>query len=290
MEILDSKPNIQGRITLVNDVFMMILPFLNLIDLSRCEQVNRQMNKFLQSPFVWRNIVDDIERNVEDSFSGFHKWIIKRIKLFKPRRLILYDSLSNWRYDEILEIFSEPNTNLKKLDIRYDCDHEQRADILVSTIVVNCPNLISFKTHGKFLTDSNFTSFRKLTQLEVLCIYIDDAGFKGKNLDLLPPLRKIFLRPHRIKYSRVKGLIEKSAPYIEKIALDCENLAAEEVYNVVSKLNPEKLKKLLLTFCEGMNNDVFGTFQKFRKLQKLKFEKGFQISEQCFFNTFSLLD
>ena len=121
-------------------------------------------------------------------------------------------------------------------------------------------------------------------------IYNDDSCFFGVHLKHLPPLRKLFLRPHNIDFDVLIPLISKSKSLLKKICVDCEILEQKQLYEIITKLNEEKLETLMLNFCDKFDDEVLILISRFKNLKKFKFSKGNSVKSDGFYKFFNLLN
>lgn len=267
-----------------SDILFWIFPFLDLSHLAMCQRVCKRWNEILEKAACWKNISDKSEK-IPNHHKSFQLWLINKIKTYKPAKLTIYDSENLWSVPNILQIFSEKNENLKKLQLFFEIEEESVSNQLIEKIIHNCPNLQSFKTCGKFLSDENMISFKELKQLTNFAIFNDDSNFLGIHLKNLGALHKIFLRPHNIEYENLAPLIQNSHLTLKKIGFDCEILEEKQLLSIIEKLNPE-IESLLLTFCEKFEDQVLNSIIKFKKLKKFKFSKGNSLNSEVFSNFF----
>lgn len=270
--------------TINSDTLFWVFPFLELSHLALCQRVCRQWNEILKKAACWKSISDKSEK-IPVHHKSFQIWLINKIKTYKPTKLTIYDSENLWSVANILQIFSERNENLKKLQLFFEIEEESVSNELIEKIICNCPNLQSFKTCGKFLSDENMIYFKELNYLTVFVIFNDDSNFQGTHLKILRPLNKIFLRPHNIEYESLAPLIQNSQTTLKKIGFDCEILEEKQLLSIIEKVNPE-IESLLLTFCEKFQDQVLNSILKFKKLKKFKFSKGNSLNSGVFSSFF----
>lgn len=274
--------------SLNSDILFLIFPFLQLNDLALCQLVCKTWNSIILTPILWKSISDKCDKAI-NNHSLFEFWLIDKIKHYKPVKLIIFDPQILWSPASILSIFSKANENLKKLNIFFEFDENYKNE-LTSLICKNCPNLKSFKTHGRFLTDHNMIELKNLNHLSEFAIYNDDAFFTGINLKHLPALSKLYLRPHNIDFDCLKPIIVKSKSELKKLCFDCEIFEPKEILDIINMLSPTQIETLLLYFCEELENEVLFSITRFKKLRNFCFSKGILIRNEGFFKFFNNLD
>lgn len=274
----------EREIAINMDVLFLVFPFLELPDLALCQRVCKKWKEILKTPHFWRTISDKSQKIIK-RHKQFQLWTIEKIKKYKPENIIIYDSENLWETFNILEIFAENNENLRKIKLYFDIE-EAPSDQLIQSIAKNCPNLKSFKTHGKFLSDINMIHFKQLLNLKEFGIYNDDSNFLGTHLKTLSSLKKLFLRPHNIEYDCLLPVIINSRDSLKKIFFDCEILEDKQLLSILDKLNPEKIENLSMNFCEKFQENILNSIAHFNKLKKFRFSKGNSISPEGFYNFF----
>ena len=270
------------------DILFSIFPFLELSDLTKCQIVCKIWNSIILAPALWKTISDKSDKKIPQP-DLFHLWLIDKIKRYKPEKLLIYDCGKIWKPKNILEIFSEYNENLTKIKLFFELE-ESVSNAFLQKIKENCPNLKSFKTHGKFLTDENMIIFQNFGHLTDFGIYNDDSNFMGINLKYLNPLKKLFLRPHNVEFESLMPLIEKSKSHLKKICFDCEIIEKKQLFEILCKLSNQLIETLLMNFCEKFDDEVLVLINRFQNLKKFKFSKGNSIKSEGFDKFFDELD
>jgi len=270
------------------DILHLIIPFLEMPDIAHCQLVSKSWNSVVKSPSIWRSISDISDKNIK-RLDLFHPWLISKIRQYKPKKILIYDRESLWSPSEIFQIFDELNENLEKLKLFLELEEED-ASLLIMKIVKNCPNLICFKTHGKFLSDTNMNYFKDLKFLGNFAIYNDDPGFTGMNLKNFLPLKKLFLRPHNVEFEALMPIIDRSKLELKKLCFDCEIFEQKQLSEVLNKLNCEKIETVMLNYCDKFDEEVLKHVIRFKKLKTFKFSKGISIQRESYLRFLNQLD
>ena len=272
-----------------SDILFFIIPFMELPDIIHCQLVSKSWDSVVRSPAIWRSISDVSDKKLKKKFDLFHPWLISKIRKYKPEKILIYDRENLWSPSDIFQIFEQINENLQKLRLFLELE-EKDASFLIKQIVKSCPNLKTFKTHGKFLTDSNMSYFNDSKYLTNFGVYNDDPGFTGINLKLLPPLKKLFLRPHNIDFQALMPVVEKSKYEITQIFFDCEIFEQNELLQVLFRFNAENMESIMMNYCDKFDEEVLKCIVRFKQLKKFKFTKGNSIERVGFFSFFKKLN
>ena len=248
---------------LSQDILYQIFSYLDIKCLLLCSRVNKNWNLILKKDHPFLKIGDDITIKPNQA-KNFLNWILNKIKICKPSSISIYDKNLIWRPYYLEEIFAEENFNLREVNIFFESPNNKATFKIMSYLVTNCPNIEIFRTTVKFIDDKSSFLISQLTKLKEFYLENYHIEFKGKFFETFPPLEKIFLRPHNIKFKRLFKFIKNSRNFLKSLSFDCEILEPEQLEEIIEVLEGNIIEELEMSFCEVLTNEIFYKLIKFK--------------------------
>ncbi|CAD8174384.1 unnamed protein product [Paramecium pentaurelia] len=256
------------------NMILLILTYLELDDLARCELVCHRWHYFInQDSIQTRKIFSKFTYNSLQQF----KWHTKKIQQLQIKDLIFYEE--EFKVDKNDIIFTISQLVLESLTIKLNQLN------IFDQLLINQKQLRKLEILMP-ITNKEFQLLTQLPHLEEIHLRVQKKTDENLKVSQLRNLRAISLQLQGIQYQEVLQLIQNCYKTLTELEIDADEYNHDQMLQIVDCLNKDKIQKLYIYYFNDYSNEIILKLSQFNKLNKLSIFKAQDIDQDYMYQLF----